>query len=93
MPKRWKIGRKQPVLRKNCPKKKSKFKGVQKQTKVPVELARNAAAEITFVGEGNVVSEQIPPPAASAWTASLKCIWHKNFFFSILQFYIHKNRF
>ena len=24
---------------------------------------------------------------------ALKCIWHKNFFSSILQFYIHKNRF
>ena len=65
MPKGGKIGRKQSVLKKNCQKKKSKFKGVQKQKKVPMELARNAATEITFVGE-DVVSEQIPPPAASA---------------------------
>ena len=66
MPKGGKIGRKQSVLKKNCQKKKSKFKGVQKQKKVPMELARNAATEITFVGEDDVVSEQIPPPAASA---------------------------
>ena len=31
-----------------------------------MELARNAATEITFVSEDDVVSEQIPPPAASA---------------------------
>ena len=61
MPKGGKIGRKQSVLKKNCQKKKSKFKGVQKQKKVPMELARNAAPEITFVDEDDVVSEQIPP--------------------------------
>ena len=66
MPKGGKIGRKQSVLKKNCQKKKSKFKGVQKQKKVPMELARNAATEIAFVGEDDVVSKQIPPPAASA---------------------------
>ena len=66
MPKGGEIGRKQSVLKKNCQKRKSKFKGVQKQKKVPMELARNAATEITFVGEDDVVSEQIPPPAASA---------------------------
>jgi len=43
MPKGGKIGRKQSVLKKNCQKKKSKFKGVQEQKKVPMELARNAA--------------------------------------------------
>ena len=31
-----------------------------------MELARNAATEITFVGEDDVVSEQIPSPAVSA---------------------------
>ena len=31
-----------------------------------MELARNAATEVTFVGEDNVVSKQIPPPAAFA---------------------------
>ena len=52
MPKGGKIGRKQSVLKKNCQKKKSKLKGVQKQKKVPMELARNAATiKITFVGE------------------------------------------
>ena len=66
MPKGRKIGRKQSVLKKNCQKKKSEFKGVQKQKKVPMELARNAATEIAFVGEDDVVSKQIPPPAASA---------------------------
>ena len=64
MPKGEEIGRKQFVLKKNCQKKKSKFKGVQKHKKVPMELARNAATEITFVGEDDVVSEQIPPPAS-----------------------------
>ena len=39
---------------------------VQKQKKIPVEQARNAAAEIMFVGEDDVASEQIPLPAASA---------------------------
>ena len=33
---------------------------------MPVELARNATTKIWFVGEDDVVSEQIPPPAASA---------------------------
>ena len=36
-----------------------------------VDLARNAATEITFVGEDDVVSEQIPPPAASASSRKL----------------------
>ena len=31
-----------------------------------MEVARNSATEITFVGEDDIVSEQIPPPAASA---------------------------
>ena len=66
MPKGGRIGRKQSVLKKNCQKKKSKLKGVQKQKKLPVELARKAATEITFVSEDDVVSEKIPPPAASA---------------------------
>ena len=66
MTKGGKIGRKQPVLKKSSQKKKSKFKGVQKQKKLSVELARNTATEITFVGKDDVVSEQIPPPAASA---------------------------
>ena len=35
-----------------------------------VDLARNGATEITFVGE-DVVSEQIPPPAASASSRKL----------------------
>ena len=36
-----------------------------------VDSARNAATEITFVGEDDVVSEQIPPPAASATSRKL----------------------
>lgn len=66
MPKGEKKGRKQSVLKKNVQKKKSKFKGIQKQKKLRVDLTRNAGGEITFVGEDDVVSEQIPPPAASA---------------------------
>ena len=31
-----------------------------------MDLTRNAGGEITFVGEDDVASEQIPPPAASA---------------------------
>lgn len=65
MPKGGKSGCKQSVQRINCQKKKSKFKGVQKQKKKHEELPRNAS-EITFIGEDDVVSEQIPPPAASA---------------------------
>ena len=63
MPKGEKNGRKQSVLKKNVQKKKSRFKGIQKQKKLPVDLTRNAGGEITFVGEDDVVSE---PPAASA---------------------------
>ena len=66
MPKGGKIGKKQSVLKRSCRKKIPKFKGVQKQKKLPVEVARNSATEITFVGEDDIVSEQIPPPAASA---------------------------
>ena len=66
MPKGGKIGQKQSVLKRSCRKKIPKFKGVQKQKKLPVEVARNSATEITFVGEDDIVSEQIPPPAASA---------------------------
>ena len=66
MPKGGKIGQKQSVLKRSCRKKIPKFKGVQKQKKLPVEVARNSATEITFVGEDDIVGEQIPPPAASA---------------------------
>ena len=66
MPKGGKIGQKQSVLKRSCRRKIPKFKGVQKQKKLPVEVARNSATEITFVGEDDIVSEQIPPPAASA---------------------------
>lgn len=36
-----------------------------------VDSARNAATEITFVDEDDVVSKQIPPPAASASSRKL----------------------
>ena len=66
MPKGGKIGQKQSILKRSCRRKIPKFKGVQKQKKLPVEVVRNSATEITFVGEDDIVSEQIPPPAASA---------------------------
>ena len=72
MPKGGKIGRKQSALKKNCQKKKSKFKGVQKQKKVSMELARNAATtEITFVGT---------PPAASASLRKIGAELHRKLF-------------
>lgn len=43
MSKGSKIDRKQSVLKKNNQKKKSKFKEVQRQKKVTVDLGRNAA--------------------------------------------------
>lgn len=66
MPKGGEIGLKQSVLKRSSRKKIPKFKGVKKQKKLPVEVARNSATEITFVGEDDIVSEQIPPPASSA---------------------------
>ena len=57
MPKGGKIAQKQSVLKRSCRKKIPKFKGVQKQKKLPVEVARNSATEITFVGEDDIVSE------------------------------------
>ena len=66
MPKGEKNGRKQSVLKKNVQKKKSKFKGIQKQKKLPADLTRNAGGKITFIGKDDVVSEKISPPAASA---------------------------
>ena len=72
MPKGGKIGRKQSALKKNCQKKKSKFKGVQKQKKVSMELARNAATtEITFV---------VTPPAASASLRKIGAELHRKLF-------------
>ena len=71
MPKGGKIGRKQSALKQNCHKKKSKFKGVQKQKKVSMELARNAATEITFVGT---------PPAASASLRKIGAELHRKLF-------------
>ena len=47
-----KLGEKQSVLKKGISNKRKGFKGVQKQT-----------VNITLVGEDDVMSEMIPPPA------------------------------
>ncbi|CAH3107977.1 unnamed protein product [Pocillopora meandrina] len=48
-PKRWETWSKTVFSEKELSKKISKFKGIQKQKKVPVDVARNSATEIKFV--------------------------------------------
>lgn len=55
-----KAGGKQSVLKKGISNKRKGFKGVQKQT-----------VNITFVGEDDVMSEMIPPPAISVSSRKL----------------------
>ena len=47
-----KKGRKQSVLKKNCPKKESKFKGVKRKKKVPTELNWHCYYIYIYVGIG-----------------------------------------
>lgn len=59
-------GYKQSVKRKKRSSKKKKFRGVPKQAKVVRNRQKKAPVGITFVGEDDVVSEQVPPPPTPA---------------------------
>lgn len=59
------VGKKQSVLRKSASKRKKSFRGTQKQEVVQKRRKETRAVEVTFVGEDDVVSEQILPPAES----------------------------
>lgn len=61
-----KVGRKQSVLRNSASKRKKGFRGTQKQEVAQKRRKETRALEVTFVGEDDLVSEQIPPPAESA---------------------------
>ena len=66
MPKGKRSGVKQRDLKKSGSAKKRKaFKGIPKQKKKAENVAKRRRVEITFVGEDDVVSEQIPEPLAS----------------------------
>ena len=60
------VGRKQSVLRNRPSKRKKGFRGTQKQEVAQKRRKETRALEVTFVGEDDLVSEQIPPPAESA---------------------------
>ena len=59
------VGKKQSVLRKSASKRKKSFRRTQKQEVVQKRRKETRAVEVTFVGEDDVVSEQILPPAES----------------------------
>ena len=63
-----KVGRKQSVLRNSPSKRKKGFRGThgQKQEVAQKKRKETRAVEVTFAGEDDVVSEQIPPPTESA---------------------------
>ena len=63
-----KVHKKQSVLRKSTSKKKKSFRGTQKQDVAAKTRKETPAVQVTFAGEDDVVSEQIPPPAESAST-------------------------
>lgn len=58
-----KLGKKQSVLKQGISRKRKGFKGVQKQAKRAASATSERRVNITFVGEDDVVSEMIPPPA------------------------------
>ena len=58
-----KLGKKQSVLKQGISRKRKGFKGVQKQAKRAASATSERRVNITFVGEDDVVSEIIPPPA------------------------------
>lgn len=62
MPKGKKEGFKQSVTKARDRKRKSKFKGVQKQCKTIVNPDSHEATSLTFVCDDDVVSELVPPP-------------------------------
>ena len=66
-----KLSKKQSVLKHNSVKRKKVFKEISKQEVAAKKRRETRAVEITFVGEGDVVSEQIPPPAESASSQKL----------------------
>ena len=57
-----KVGIKQSVLRNSASKRERGFRGTQKQEVAQKRRKETRAVEVTFVGEDDVVSEQIPPP-------------------------------
>ena len=63
-----KVGKKQSVLRKSTSKRKKRFRGTQKQDVAGKKRKETPAAEVTFVCEDDVVSENIPPPPESTST-------------------------
>ena len=65
MPKGRKEGFKQSVLKQKHKRKKGSFKGAQEKAKASMDQPKEACVDITFVGEDDVVSEQVPLPAAS----------------------------
>ncbi|XP_048580316.1 uncharacterized protein LOC125563152 [Nematostella vectensis] len=67
MPKGSKHGYKQSVVQTNTRKRKSTFKGTKKQDKKAQDQPEiRQVTEIAFVGDDDVVSEQVPPPQPSA---------------------------
>ncbi|XP_032227569.1 uncharacterized protein LOC5503332 [Nematostella vectensis] len=67
MPKGSKHGYKQSVAQTNTRKRKSTFKGTKKQDKKAQDQREiRQVTEIAFVGDDDVVSEQVPPPQPSA---------------------------
>ena len=58
-----KLGKKQSVLKQGISRKRKGFKGVKKQAKRAASATSERRVNITFVGEDDVVSEMIPPPA------------------------------
>ena len=73
MPKGKRSGVKQRVLKKSGSVKKRKaFKGILKQKKKAENAAKRRRVEITFVGEDDVVSEQILEPLASVSSRKLQ---------------------
>ena len=61
-----KVGTKQSVLRNSASKRKKGSRGTQKQEVAQKRRKETRAVEVIFVGEDDVVSEQILPPAESA---------------------------
>ena len=73
MPKGERSGVKQRVLKKSGAFIQRKaFKGIPKQRKNAKNAAKRRRVEITFVGENDVVSEQIPEPLASLSSRKLQ---------------------
>ena len=72
-----KVEKKQSVLRKKTSKRKKRFRGSQKQD-VAKKRKETPAIEVTFVGEDDVVSEQIPTPAESASMRKIQLSDHES---------------